>query len=270
MLRSFDYAAHHSGNGPWAARHRDAYCTGYAAVSGVDPREQPVLIRAFETDKAVYEARYEARHRPALAPDPAVRPRPPRRRPRADPAPAPRPPSAPQRPARGEPPVTPRNAEPDQPTPPTEPAATPVGEASARGYRTRRPAARAPRPRRRGPPATDGVRRRPPPPGSGTRAAGRGRSPRGTATGPAGGRRSPAASRRATGGGCSTARTTTRTACWARTRWAAACGSGRCGRTRGPWRSCWTGRGPNWRRRATGCSPRCCRWPRCRPSTGSR
>lgn len=70
MLRSFDYAAHHSGNGPWAARHRDAYCTGYAAVTGVDPREQPVLIRAFETDKAVYEARYEARHRPAWLPIP--------------------------------------------------------------------------------------------------------------------------------------------------------------------------------------------------------
>ncbi|WP_411158314.1 maltokinase N-terminal cap-like domain-containing protein [Streptomyces sp. CBMA29] len=70
MLRSFDYAAHHSGNGPWAARHRDAFCAGYAAVSGVDPREQPVLIRAFETDKAVYEARYEARHRPAWLPIP--------------------------------------------------------------------------------------------------------------------------------------------------------------------------------------------------------
>ncbi|MEW2519098.1 maltokinase N-terminal cap-like domain-containing protein [Actinacidiphila alni] len=70
MLRSFDYAAHHSGNGPWAARHRDAFLTGYAAVSGLDPREQPVLIRAFETDKAVYEARYEARHRPAWLPIP--------------------------------------------------------------------------------------------------------------------------------------------------------------------------------------------------------
>jgi maltokinase len=70
MLRSFDYAAHHSGNGPWAARHRDAYCSGYAAVAGIDPRQQPVLIRAFETDKAVYEARYEARHRPAWLPIP--------------------------------------------------------------------------------------------------------------------------------------------------------------------------------------------------------
>ncbi|HEY5834031.1 maltokinase N-terminal cap-like domain-containing protein [Streptomyces sp.] len=70
MLRSFDYAAHHSANGPWADRHRDAYCSGYAEVSGTDPREQPVLIRAFETDKAVYEARYEARHRPAWLPIP--------------------------------------------------------------------------------------------------------------------------------------------------------------------------------------------------------
>jgi maltokinase len=70
MLRSFDYAAHHSGNGPWAARHRDAFCAGYAEVAGTDPREQPVLIRAFETDKAVYEARYEARHRPAWLPIP--------------------------------------------------------------------------------------------------------------------------------------------------------------------------------------------------------
>ncbi|MFC4030816.1 maltokinase [Streptomyces polygonati] len=70
MLRSFDYAAHHGGNGPWAARHRDAYLAGYAEVSGVDPREQPVLIRAFETDKAVYEARYEARHRPDWLPIP--------------------------------------------------------------------------------------------------------------------------------------------------------------------------------------------------------
>ncbi|BBB00266.1 putative pep2 protein [Actinacidiphila reveromycinica] len=70
MLRSFDYAAHHSGNGPWAARHRAAFCSGYADVAGTDPREHPVLIRAFETDKAVYEARYEARHRPAWLPIP--------------------------------------------------------------------------------------------------------------------------------------------------------------------------------------------------------
>ncbi|MBY8881565.1 maltokinase N-terminal cap-like domain-containing protein [Actinacidiphila acidipaludis] len=70
MLRSFDYAAHHSGNPPWASRHRDAYCSGYAEVAGIDPRDQPVLIRAYETDKAVYEARYEARHRPAWLPIP--------------------------------------------------------------------------------------------------------------------------------------------------------------------------------------------------------
>ncbi|MBV2353338.1 maltokinase [Streptomyces sp. J2-1] len=66
MLRSFDYAAH-SAPAPapgWAERCRAAYCAGYAEVSGRDPRTDPVLLRAFETDKAVYEVVYEARHRP--------------------------------------------------------------------------------------------------------------------------------------------------------------------------------------------------------------
>ncbi|NEA60675.1 maltokinase [Streptomyces sp. SID13666] len=75
MLRSFDYAARHRDPaaptaGAWAERHRDAFCTGYAATSGTDPRDQPVLIRAYETDKAVYEVLYEARHRPAWLPIP--------------------------------------------------------------------------------------------------------------------------------------------------------------------------------------------------------
>jgi maltokinase len=72
MLRSFDYAAH-SADPPvpgWAETCRAAYCTGYAEVSGVDPRTDPVLLRAYETDKAIYEVVYEARHRPDWLPVP--------------------------------------------------------------------------------------------------------------------------------------------------------------------------------------------------------
>ncbi|MFG3247217.1 maltokinase [Streptomyces sp. NPDC048187] len=66
MLRSFDYAAHSAGvRVPgWADSCRAAYCTGYAEAGGHDPRTDPVLLRAYETDKAVYEVLYEARHRP--------------------------------------------------------------------------------------------------------------------------------------------------------------------------------------------------------------
>ncbi len=76
MMRSFDYAAHHQAiDTPtdsqqlyraveWAERNRDAFCAGYGSV-GPDPREQTTLLRAFEADKAVYEAVYEARNRPA-------------------------------------------------------------------------------------------------------------------------------------------------------------------------------------------------------------
>ncbi len=72
MLRSFDYAAH-STDAPvpgWAEACRAAYCSGYAEVSGVDPRMDPVLLRAYETDKAIYEVVYEARHRPDWLPVP--------------------------------------------------------------------------------------------------------------------------------------------------------------------------------------------------------
>ncbi|AZP20522.1 phosphotransferase [Streptomyces aquilus] len=72
MLRSFDYAAF-SADPPapgWAHACRAAYCSGYAEVSGSDPRTDPVLLRAYETDKAIYEVVYEARHRPDWLPVP--------------------------------------------------------------------------------------------------------------------------------------------------------------------------------------------------------
>ncbi|MFI9719397.1 phosphotransferase [Streptomyces sp. NPDC052396] len=71
MLRSFDYAAavgRAEGSG-WARRSREAFCEGYARVH-TDPREDPRLLRAHETDKAVYEVLYEARNRPDWLPVP--------------------------------------------------------------------------------------------------------------------------------------------------------------------------------------------------------
>jgi maltokinase len=82
MLRSFEYAGHHrvteTGFDPqltyraaeWSTRNRSAFCDGYAAAAGADPREHDILLRAFEADKAVYEAVYEARNRPAWLPIP--------------------------------------------------------------------------------------------------------------------------------------------------------------------------------------------------------
>lgn len=63
MLRSFDYAAQRLPVG-WAEGNRSAFCDGYAAEAGFDPRERAELLVAYELDKAVYEAAYEARHRP--------------------------------------------------------------------------------------------------------------------------------------------------------------------------------------------------------------
>jgi len=80
MLRSFDYAAFHQLHDgdpsgartqlefrarQWAQRNIAAFCDGYTAVSGVDPRAHPELLRAYELDKAVYEAGYEAQNRPS-------------------------------------------------------------------------------------------------------------------------------------------------------------------------------------------------------------
>ncbi|MER6343940.1 maltokinase N-terminal cap-like domain-containing protein [Streptomyces sp. NPDC001595] len=72
MLRSFDYAAHsvRPRVPGWAETCRAAYCSGYAEAAGRDPRHDPVLLRAYETDKAVYEVVYEARHRPDWLPVP--------------------------------------------------------------------------------------------------------------------------------------------------------------------------------------------------------
>lgn len=76
MLRSFDYAAaatlHQFGKSDqlhyradeWAERNRTAFLDGYASVAGDHGTSHDLVLRAYEADKAVYEAVYEARNRP--------------------------------------------------------------------------------------------------------------------------------------------------------------------------------------------------------------
>ncbi len=76
MLRSFDYAAHQLLVGrpddeaereradAWARHNRTAFCDGYAKSAGRDPRDDAVLLRGLELDKAVYEVAYEHANRP--------------------------------------------------------------------------------------------------------------------------------------------------------------------------------------------------------------
>ena len=83
MLRSFDYAAHHLLVGnveaevidehlerravEWADRNRLSFVEGYSkdGLALADPEANPVLLRALELDKAVYEVAYEYDNRPS-------------------------------------------------------------------------------------------------------------------------------------------------------------------------------------------------------------
>lgn len=90
MLRSFDYAGGAAGREDaagraagaardgaadlpleaWVAQARDAFLHGYADAGGADLAALQSILDAYELDKAVYEAVYEQRNRPAWLPIP--------------------------------------------------------------------------------------------------------------------------------------------------------------------------------------------------------
>jgi len=76
MLRSFDYVTGAQQSTPgiddWSHACRKAFIDGYIQRSGNDVRSHRVLLDAFELDKALYEAVYEARNRPAWLPIPTA------------------------------------------------------------------------------------------------------------------------------------------------------------------------------------------------------